>query len=353
MGMGNAFTAVSDDADAVFYNPAGMATYRSYDLRFPSPKYDFGVDDYNIVRDLVASGASVSGTTISKVFGKHLYGDIGVFPALVFPGFTLGFLYKVRGHLLAQNLTFPSVDMLYTKDVGIVGGFAHEFRGLFKKHYLRVGLNVKMLTRSGFHQTLPLATLLTANTALFKSLASSSGKGIGVGAGIQYEIAISRLNEVVLGAAYQDIGDTSFGGSYKANRPPSIRGNFSMGVMYSNKLSRDPNSTQGLKISAEARHLNERGIDPRLRAHLGAEFDFGIISLQGGLNQDSITYGVSAQIWGFEWSAVSYGVENQSLAFLDRERRYMLELKTSFDLMGKAGSRQKEADRKKHPRDYN
>src|SRR4051812_9385992 len=93
MGMGNAFTAISDDADAAFYNPAGLALNRNYEFRLLNPKISVSSDDITTASEIKNATANLNGGAIAKLFGKHVYGEASIFPAFYFPDFILGYYY--------------------------------------------------------------------------------------------------------------------------------------------------------------------------------------------------------------------------------------------------------------------
>ncbi|MBI3557145.1 MAG: hypothetical protein HY074_12850 [Deltaproteobacteria bacterium] len=352
MGMGGAYTSLADDADSVFYNPAGLALNPAYEFRLFNPKIDISTDDIAILSDIRAAASKIDGPTLSKLFGKHVYADANIMPTIFFPGLAVGYYYDVQTHIVSRNLSFPSIQASYLKDNGVVAGFGHEFGGFAKHHYLRFGMGVKWLTREGFAQTIPLTSLVTADKTYLAKLNSAKASGWGATLGMQYDMPINRSNDLILGSAWQDIGDTSFGNDLQSQRPPPIRNNLSAGLALVHRFSPGYRSTNNLKITGELRHLAEGGIDPRLRVHAGAELQIGIVSIQGGINQDSLTAGAKISWLFFDVSAVTYGVEDQSLAFMDRERRYMLQATLRFDIMGRGLRPDRDEDRRKHPRQY-
>lgn len=356
MGMGGAITAVSDDADSIFYNPAGLALIPRYEFHLLNPKIDVS-SDLKVDAMSAASGASKSvsqfnTSTIASLFGQQLYGSASIFPSLVFPNFSMGYYMSDSAHIIPRNTALPSVDASYISDKGIIAGFGFETTGLSKKHFLRMGVSSKYLIREGFQTTIPLNDLVTASSAYFKGLKGGPATGISATAGIQYEFPVARSQNLILGSSWQDIGDTQFGGSIQSNRPPPIRNNLAAGLAYVNKFGSLFNSKSDFKLAAEMRNLTERNVDPRLQMHFGAELTVGMLSIQGGVNQDSPTGGVKLDLWFLEVSAVTYGVEELSLPLMERERRYLLQATLKFDIMGKLSRSKRDKDRREHPREY-
>jgi hypothetical protein len=65
-----------------------------------------------------------------------------------------------------------------------------------------------------------------------------------------------------------------------------------------------------------------------------------------------LTGGVTLDIGLIEVAAATYGVETQSLAFMDRQRLYIIQATFKLDIMGKQYKTSREEDRRKRPRQY-
>jgi hypothetical protein len=92
LAMGNAFVAVADDYNALFYNPAGLARLKDWDGEFLNPSVevsrntiDFASDMYKLVSKGEDDVTPVL-DLLEKNTGKTHHFDIGLTPYLVFPG---------------------------------------------------------------------------------------------------------------------------------------------------------------------------------------------------------------------------------------------------------------------------
>lgn len=355
MSMGNAFTAVADDQDAIFYNPAGLAFNRnSLKFHFINPKFDFSADDYKLYKELSGSSPQFNAQTIQKVFGKNIYASGAVFPEIEMPFLSMGYLYQADLHMLAKNASYPQIETTYNVDRGMVLGSGFETRGFSKRHYLRFGAAVKWITRQGFDGVIPISTLVAADTASFKNLRKGPESGWGLDLGFQYDITLARLTDLTLAAAWHDIGDTQFGSrGSTSGRPPSIPTNLAAGFAITHNLGSSPKSSTSIKFSGEMRHIESTGTDIRLKTHLGAELKLYNLGIQGGLNQTSFTAGVTFELWFWKIMASTYGVDTQTIGLQDRERRYALQFIFSLggDLRNETNS-MRDSDRRKYPREY-
>lgn len=356
MGMGNTYTAVADDLDSVFYNPAGLALLQGTSFVLLNPKIDVSGDVVTPNVDLMANTCDITldpgnifqdlnASNISKLFGKNLYGNATVFPAAQYKNLVVGYYYGVDAHISAQNLSYPVIDARYVRDQGFIAGFGYETRGFRRGQYLRMGLTGKYLIRQGLDKTIPISEIVQApDKSYLDKFISASETGIGIGLGLQYEIPLTRIDSLVLGSAWQDIGDTRFGASGSSG-PPAIPSNLAAGLVYTHFFGSRQYRVSNFKLAGEMRHLSQANIDPRLKMHLGAEFEVGGFSMQTGLNQDSITAGMALDMSFLKIAAVTYGVENSTIAFVERERRYALQLTVKFDLLGKDGKSFRERER--------
>jgi hypothetical protein len=354
MAMGNAFTAISDDDDAVFYNPAGLAFNKRIEVNLFNPKFDFSSDDFTSIPELKDAAKGFNSGSLSKFFGKHLYADGSIFPSVYLPNFVMGYYYAGKVGIIGRNVTLPQIEATEIVDRGVISGVGFETQGLARHHFFRFGTTVKWITRQGFDGTIPFSKLVTADANYLKSLVADPASGWGIGAGIQYELPIAAADNLVFGSSWQDIGDTSFGGRLASNTPPAIRNNLAMGGAFSHRFGRG-RGAEGytFTISGEMRNMMEQNIDPLLKTHIGMELKLGDLAIQGGLNQDNFCGGVELDMLFIKIAAVTYGVETQSLAYMDRERRYMLQFTLKLDMMGQTFKSNRDLERIKHPRAFN
>ncbi len=350
MGMGGAFTAIADDKDSVFYNPAGLSYNQDVKLSLVNPKFDASYDDISIRN--VSGG--LTGDTVTKIFGKNYYFSGTTFPAIYLPNFVMGYYYGIDFHLSARNLSLPSLEAQYHLDKGVITGFGLENHGFSRLHYFRWGLALSWLTRSGYEGVIPITSLVTADKTYIKTLNKGPAVGWGLTPGIQYEITMNKMDSLIFGSAWQNIGDTKFGSALSSSPPPAIQNNLSAGTAFVHRFGKNLSDTNNLKLALEMRHLTQEDKDPRLKLHAGSELDLGMLKIQAGFNQTTnITFGIGVDLWLMQVSAVTYGVDNQALSMMDRERRYMLQITMDFDVLPADKKRSVRAeDRYRYPRKF-
>lgn len=90
--MGNAFTAVADDEEAIFYNPAGLAGIKNFSLNLANTNVEASTD---LTGNLAKYSSAFSTPTISSVntfMGKNLDARGQGVSSFVLPHFGVAFL---------------------------------------------------------------------------------------------------------------------------------------------------------------------------------------------------------------------------------------------------------------------
>lgn len=129
MGMGGAFTAVADDYNALFFNPAGLA-------RLPEGQINMGFaaagtpEILDFSNDLSNAGSSATELTsvLSKYIGKHFGSRVTVGGSWVRPGWGIGF-YPVDVTIEADIRGTLGVSLEAYQDTTLQFGMAWNFLG--------------------------------------------------------------------------------------------------------------------------------------------------------------------------------------------------------------------------------
>jgi hypothetical protein len=158
LAMGGAYTAIVEDRDAAFYNPAGVAAYDHLSIHY--------VDLDPTVSNWVISGwktlqnlKNPSGASLNQLMGQNIYVQSTASAAILAPGFALIGLYDVQGALYAKNQAFPKIEYGYQTTRGVQAAFGYSVKdgrarghGRHNSDYLsewRFGVGAKLLTRTG------------------------------------------------------------------------------------------------------------------------------------------------------------------------------------------------------------
>jgi hypothetical protein len=319
--MGNAFTAIADDEEAIFLNPAGLAGVDGF-------RFNYAALDLATNWETVTSYASVSdafksldGDSFNSILGKDVYAQAQFTPSIVMPNFGIALLVDQQVALSTENAALPQVNFGFQTTDGVQAAYGVSLmRGRHRGQDFRIGIGGKILWRRGGYRQLPMMTLVSADIdAMKQAVGGFGGPAYGVDFGSQYIRKLSH-NLTLSGAlVYTDIGDTNFG-----NGPSPIKGNLSVGV-----AAKFGYHNAHLTLSAEQRHLLEE-TDWRKKTHVGMELALPMISLYGGINQVYLTYGASFDVWIMRITAASYAEELGSYVHQNAPRRYVIKIDLKF-----------------------
>jgi hypothetical protein len=319
-GMGGAFTAVADDEQAVFYNPAGLAGVKKLRLNVLAVDADVSSEMIFSAPTVIDAFKDFTPSSINSLMGKNVYGRGTVSPSVIMPNFGISLLVDSQVAMNLRNQALPDVAVGYqfTNGVQVAGGFSVLGRKS-KKNDLRIGLAGKVLWRRGGYNKVPLVKLMNLTSNSLVEMAGSFGMGYGVDIGTQFIRKVNDRLSLSFAATGRDLNDTKF-----SSEADKIDMNFSLGVAATYEMER-------LRIIMAYDHRNLfNEIDPRKRSHFGMEFKFPIVSVLWGLHQMYLTYGAGVDLRFVTVHAVSYAEEQGTYVGQDADRRYMLRATLKF-----------------------
>ncbi len=320
--MGNAFTALADDEGALFYNPAGLAGIRKFQLNLATIDAEVSNDLVTLYPQVAEIAKSVSAETANELIGRNLYARARGSASLVVPGFGVAAIYDRQIGIRFKNKVLPEGSLGSLTTYGTQFGFGVPIARLRRKKgaELRFGVAFKALWRSGAYQEPNLPQVLTLDYKSMINGFSNFGMGYGVDTGLQLVYPLKKIT-LMSGLVYKDIGDIAFGSGLE-----SIKGNLVAGVAATYRGG-DMTATLGLDYS----NILD-SIDWRKKSHMGLELGFPVVSLYAGLSQLYPTYGVSFDFWVMRVMYLSYAEEMASLVNQDPERRHMVQIAFKLNL---------------------
>ncbi len=322
--MGNAFTAIVDDEESLYYNPAGLAGVKAPKLTYLDLQAEASSDILTSTSSTYSSIKNINIDTLNVLMGQDVYGRASITPSFVLPGFGIGFIVDQQVALYTENQALPSVTLGYQTTNGVKLGYGHSFfpgstRGAGLDE-VRLGIGGEMLFRRGGYDTLTESQILNLSATEFRSIVGNFGEGFGADLGLQYIRHQNKHLSLMAGAAWEGVGGIGFNVPTAETQP----GDLSLGVGARYELP-----GMRLTFAYDMKHLDQ-STDMRMRQHLGFEYKIPIFSISAGLNEVSYTYGATVDIWLAKVSFVSYGEELAYEADLVTERRYMLRVAFSL-----------------------
>lgn len=218
--MGQAYTAVADDQNALYYNPAGLARLQGWSVEILSPLLGWNsniLDNYSSFKEITGGSGSQKdavekvGPIVEAISGENHYARVGLAPYFVMPGFGFGFLAQVEAEAVPHGQAVPTIiDFDFSGDTDLRMGYARSFLG----EKLSVGGVVAYRERS---QILLDEFSLFDLTAVGKSSDTQkafvakhlrAGWGIGVDAGVLFTPVPTW--SPTIGLSVLNIGDVTF-----------------------------------------------------------------------------------------------------------------------------------------------
>lgn len=335
LAMGNAYVAVADDFNALFYNPAGLARLKSWSGEFFNPNLAISTTTISAVNKvqtlLQGSGGSIETVLdiLEENTGKNQYVALGLTPHLVAPGFGFGIGLDIPVSVAIHRDI--SVDIDAGPRILLPVGLATN---LFEDR-LSLGASVKLAVAGGVNRQFSINDIGAFSS---KKDGESGPKindyiegGAGVGADVGLLFTPIKTMAPTLGISVTDIGGTSF--TKQLDVAGSALGKPNLRLPSVNTgVSLTPWEAKGmyLRTSVDAHAINQPEHFSK-KFNLGLEWGYGsIIKVQTGLHQGEFSGGFEFDVLLLAIRFVTYaeqlGVvagENDNL----RDRRYALQIK--------------------------
>lgn len=338
LGMGNAFVAVADDHNALFYNPAGLARLSSWSFEILNPSIGISTNTLSAINSIseLASGSSAEGgksevetaiETFDSLEGKHQYMNLGWTPHVVFPGFGIGIGLDIGARMTVHHQLVADIDA--GLDVLVPISFARNML----EDRLSLGATLKGVAKTGVDHEFSLADISAftkkdaTETSSDKALKDYliSGKGVGVDFGLLFTPV--KTMSPTLGVSITDAGGTPFKASSDQYGTPDPRQpSVNTGISFK-PVERD---NMYVLVAADV-HAANQPIHFSKKFNLGSELGLGkILKLQGGLHQGELSGGFQLDAWLIILRFATYAEQVGSTAgehALHADRRYVMQLK--------------------------
>lgn len=325
LGMGNAYTAIVDDKDSLFYNPAGLAkvaglNWTIVDLYAGANGEDV-YDTYQGFAD-VGSGSTAFANQVKSMFGKNIWIGAGAKTALAVPYLGVALYDSLAASAYLSNPAFPNMNINFINDYGAAAGFAFD---LVPK-VLSAGFVGKKITRIGSSFPIGVSTLANLSSQQLQDDINNRGTGYSVDYGMN--LTIPTPVQPTFSFVWKNMGYTTFTKDFGAKAPPMIKDEMIAGFGMLIDLP-------GLDIrpAVDFKYTNRTDEQLGKKLHIGIELSFPIISVRGGFNQGYYTAGAGVNLGVIKIDAATYGVELGEYPGQHEDRRYILQgtLELGFD----------------------
>lgn len=322
LGMGGAFTAVSDDVNGLFYNPAGLHT-KLVSVDILNPQLEVSKDSESLlgdISDLEGGDTAEIVDFMQGLVGEHQHLRGAFLPNVMIRNFGIAILAQGTADLEVRNPVLPEAITEVKLDLGLIGG------GSFKiLPGLQVGLNAKFIQRKGIKRTYDAVDIALGDFEPLDDLENKSDFAFDLGGMVHMGEFLSPVNflDPTLGINIQNITDLDF----------EELGEFPMQVNLGAAIH--PNfwiiqSTIAVDLMDVALAIGEDD-DYSKRFHFGAELKFPmILAVRVGINQRFVTAGFTADLWILKLEAATYAEEVGAYAGQRDDRRYVAMLSLGF-----------------------
>jgi hypothetical protein len=331
LGMGNAYTAVVADGNALFYNPAGLARISGFHWTVFDPRVGAnGLDALQAAQKISGANGDLV-NTINNLYGTKVWATGGAKTAITAPGFGIAGFANAEAGLGFHNPANSTINVNYFFDYGIALGVALDFI----PEILKVGVVAKRVNRTG--TTLPVgpATLATLDQETLKEEFKSRGTGYGVDLGAV--LTVPGPIKPALAFVWKNAGGMNFTHEEGAHAPPIIQNEMILGASLAIDLP-----LISIVPSVDYTYFNRTDVQLGNKVHVGVELDLPLIDLRAGLNQGYYTAGVGLGLGPLDIDIATYGVELGEYPGQQEDRRYVAQLtfQLGFDpsLFGIGGS---------------
>jgi hypothetical protein len=324
MGMGNAFTAVVDNEEALMYNPAALCRISGFNLNLINPTVGAEgaalVDD---VRTLVdAKTPTATAAALQNFFGRRAGVYFSLLPVVSVPCLAAGAVSNIQFSTTLNNPAYPNLRIRAIGDAGAAVGAAIPI--IPKVFYL--GVTPRFLYRYGTDLPLGMSTIATLSTTELRN--NIANLGYGFAADMGGIVTIPGPVSPTLGIAWRNIGYSEFTKTSGLSAPPRLQQEMAIGA----SITLD---AYIIKIipSAEVKHLEAAGVQLGKKLHAGMEIQLPIVSVRGGLHQGYYTLGAGVDLGLLRVDAATWGVEMGEYPGQDESRRYAVQaaVNLSFD----------------------
>jgi hypothetical protein len=349
--MGDAFTAVADDAYTLFYNPAAMGRHRGITIAPINPSlespdvlnkkigfsgFDFGIDDRfdNWPND--AAGIS------DRILGFPIYAKLSAAPAIKVQHFGLSLFAISKTNMVLENYVHPSLEVDYRLDRGFIMGYAFNLgrgktTGANRNGIMNsLGVSIKSVNRQGLEGRYNLFGTNLLNIVgnsdnykeIRKNLGYSKGSGFGFDLGYEFNMMAGGTT-TTFGTSFLDVGDTKYGLDEGTEPIPDQDSSLNFGFAFSQKLA----SLIEYTLAADY-HNAISDADFASKLHFGARLKVPFFRFMAGWNGGYTSFGLSTELLFARLTIGFYGIE-LGQQFKQREGKRMIItlnlLEVSFD----------------------
>lgn len=325
LGHGDAGLATAENAEAIFYNPAGLATgkgiYRQIIL--VSPTIEASAQAKDLARQAFIEGENNT-DTFRNFLGNNIHFGLSNVTAVVFRRVAIGALVNTNTNVMvAKSAEDRGIEGIKA-DLVANRAVTFSLADTFWKERIQIGTTLKFIMRNEAQISSSILDSANIQDQLQADSALKERRGLGVDLGLIYNFDKSPWK---LGLHMENAGTTYLRSTEADTSPRRLPQIVSIGGAYEVTTKMDK-----LRVLFDFRDLSghlEKSVVKRL--HLGTEMTIArLIGLSAGLNQGYPTAGMFVNLYVLRADVGTYTQEIGSAAGIRADQRYFLRLTLGF-----------------------
>jgi hypothetical protein len=319
LGMGGAFTAVADDENALFYNPAGLSALKGLEMGILNPIVEVSKKSLDLIKDADDTDFDDTGEVadlMRKYIGEHQHARLALYPHVGFKmanvGAMIGFLAQGTVDIDIRNPAWPEAHTGIVQDFALLvgAGFPVPVKGL------KLGLAAKAVKRKSLEEVYTAVDIAADDFEDRLDDDLKSGSGFSFDIGVIYKLPFFSLVDTSVGLAVLNVPSMNMGDAREIDTQANI------GLALQKTLAK-------FKFLATLDYMDlTRNIDEdsdfAKRLHMGLELQTPFfISLRTGLNQGYWTGGATVDFRILRLDFATYAEEVGAYAGQRSDRRYI------------------------------
>ena len=338
LGMGNAFIAIADDHNAMFYNPAGLA-YRK-DGQFhgflrggANPELFDLQKEIDQIKGSATEEQDIANLIQSK-YGQHYYSRVTTGGMYVRPRWGFAFLpADLSLDITPHQQLGPTLDANGYLDSTLAISYSRPVSWL-KGHQISWGTTVKAIHRIHVGQSL-LAAQLVDGKELFEKKDANEGLTVDADLGLLWKLkpkGFMKYLKPSFAMVIRNVADYGYFTKFdvvsdQSGDPPNLGRRFDLGSKWDlpNFWVFDPH------LAIDIRDIGHENWTFVKGSHAGVELYWKMFNWwkghwAAGINQGYWTAGLGARFAWFQFDVASFGEEVGPSTARNESRRYMVEL---------------------------
>ncbi|MCP3921026.1 MAG: hypothetical protein GY714_00425 [Desulfobacterales bacterium] len=326
LGMGNAFTAVADDKNVLFYNPAGLAKLQKFEFALIDPIIEVSKNTIDLIddaRDIDTDNTTEVTNLMRTYLGKHQHLRVSVTPGFGFRVDNIGFMITAFAQgvvdIEVHNAVYPTADLYYRQDLGVMGGTGMEFEFI---HGLKLGLTFRALQRSIVDESYSAIEISDDNFTDNVKDDKETNEDYYMDFGMIYTLPFKRFFHTDIGVVYQNVDAPGH------EEKIGIEKQLNVGIAMERYFKQS-----SLLVAFDYRDVSNKTSDDDdiwKRLHAGIEWSFPMFALRAGVSQGYLTFGTTMDFGILIIDAATYGEEIGSYSGQKVDRRYVIQLQIGW-----------------------